>query len=83
MGASGSVLYNCSLSVYYVSVIKFGMREKAFMKKIEFWCHFIPNAFAICSSIFLQVGGYFNPMDGELFNDLELVLKLKMFSCPF
>jgi len=50
------------------------MREKVFMKKIEFWCHFIPNAFAICSSIFLQVGGYFNPMNvGELlFNDLEL-----------
>ena len=67
MGIVGSCLYNTSLSVYYVSVIKFGVKDKDFKRKIEFWCHFIPNAFAICSSIFLQVGGYFNSMGGESF----------------
>ena len=65
MGACGSSLYNASLSVYFVLVIKFDMKEKAFKRKAEFWCHFIPNAYAICSSIFLQVGGYFNSMGGE------------------
>ena len=69
MGIVGSSLYNVSLSVYYVSVIKFGVKDKDFRRKIEFWCHFIPNAFAICSSIFLQVGGYFNSMGGESFDN--------------
>ena len=63
MGIAGSRFYNCALSVYFVSVIKFGMQEKAFKKKIEFWCHFIPNVFAMGSAIFLQVKGYFNPME--------------------
>ena len=82
MGIAGSGFYNCALSVYFVSVIKFGMQEKAFKKKIEFWCHFIPNAFAMGSSIFLQVKGYFNPMEGELFDDCRLVVKC-FASCPF
>ena len=68
MGVTGSMLYNCSLSVYFVSVIKFGVKDKAFQRKIEFWCHFIPNAFALSSSIFLQVGGYFNSLTGESIN---------------
>jgi len=67
MGATGSVLYNGSLSVYFVSVIKFGMKDKAFKRKLEFWCHFIPIAYAIGSSIFLQAGGYFNSMGGEYY----------------
>ena len=68
MGMTGSVLYNCSLSVYYVSVIKFGVKDKEFKRKMEFLCHFVPNVFAISSSIFLQVGGYFNSMGGESFD---------------
>lgn len=60
MGSTGSILYNASLSVYYVSVIKFNMKEKAFRRKVELWCHLIPNAFAICTSIFLQTHNYFN-----------------------
>lgn len=66
IGTTGSMLYNASLSIYFVSVAKFGITENAFKKKIEFWCHFVPIAFALCSSIFLEVGGYFNPDDGEL-----------------
>lgn len=67
MGAAGSSLYNGSLSVYFVAVIKFGMKDKTFKKKLEFWCHFIPSAYAIGSSIFLQAGGYFNSMGGEYY----------------
>jgi hypothetical protein len=67
MGATGSALYNGSLSVYFVAVIKFGMKDKTFKRKLEFWCHFIPSAYAIGSSIFLQAGGYFNSMGGEYY----------------
>ena len=75
LGLTGSVLYNCSLSVYFVSVIKFGMNERDFKRKIELWCHFIPNAFAIGTSIFLQAGGYFNPLGGES-SERELIVCL-------
>ena len=76
MGIAGSRFYNCALSVYFVSVIKFGMQEKAFKKKIEFWCHFIPNAFAMGTSIFLQAGGYFNTLDSSESSKRELIVCL-------
>lgn len=59
MGSTGSILYNVSLSVYYVSVIKFNIKEKAFWK-VELWCHLVPNVFAISTSIFLLTHQYFN-----------------------
>ena len=60
MGSTGSILYKVSLSVYYASVIKFNIKEKAFRRKVELWCHLIPNAFAISTSVFLQTHHYFN-----------------------
>jgi len=60
IGMAGALLYNCSLSIYYVSVIKFNMTEPTFTKKVEFWCHFIPNAFAWGSGIFLLATNNFN-----------------------
>ena len=61
VGQVGSVLYNCVLSVYYVSVIKFSMSDSAFKAKIELFSHFLINAYAICGACFLLSREYFNP----------------------
>ncbi len=56
----GSVLYNCNLSIYYLCVIRFSMSDATFSKKIEPFCHIIPNLYAFAGSIFLLSRGYFN-----------------------
>ena len=60
IGSIGACLYSCALSIYYVSVIKFNIKEPTFKKKVEFWCHFIPNAFAWGGAIFLLATHNFN-----------------------
>ena len=58
----GSIYYNCALSVYYVCVIKFSMSEVTFKRKIEPFCHIIPNVYAIAGASYLLAGQYFNSM---------------------
>ena len=60
IGVVGSLLYSTSLSVYHVAAVKFSMKEEVFKKKIEFWCHLIPNGYALGTAIFLQHGKFFN-----------------------
>jgi hypothetical protein len=52
------------------------MNERDFKRKIKFWCHFIPNAFAMGTSIFLQAGGYFNTLDSSESSKRELIVCL-------
>jgi len=68
IGSIGALLYNSSLSIYYVSVIKFNMTEPTFKKKVEFWCHFIPNAYAWGSAIFLLATNNFNSVGESSYN---------------
>lgn len=60
LGNVGSALYNCALSVYYVSVIKFSMSDNAFKRKIEPFLHTLINAYTIFGACFLLSGEYFN-----------------------
>jgi len=48
-----------------VYMTKFGVKDKTFKRRIEFWCHFAPNAFALSSSIFLQIVWVFNTVNGD------------------
>ena len=62
IGQLGSVLYNCALSIYYVSVIKFSMSENDFKKKVEPICHLLINGYAIAGACFLLATDAFNAM---------------------
>ena len=57
MGISGSKLYNCALSVYHVSVIKFGVQEKTFKKKIDFGVTSSPMSLPWESQSFYKLEG--------------------------
>ncbi|GFH61821.1 hypothetical protein CTEN210_18297 [Chaetoceros tenuissimus] len=66
LGGLGCIFYNLSLSVYYVAIMKFHMKEKEIIaKKLEFWIHFIPNSFAIMSSIFLYAKRQYAPLTNQ------------------
>jgi len=59
-GFIGSILYNCALSIYYVSVIRFEISEDDFHKKIERYLHVLCNVTPLALSIFLLQQKYFN-----------------------
>ncbi len=59
-GCTGSVFYNCNLIIFYLCSIKFSMSETTFRKKVEPFCHLIPNAYALGGAVYLFANGYFN-----------------------
>lgn len=60
VGGIGTITYTLSLSIFYICIIKYNMREIDFQKKYEPYLHFIPNVCAWASGIYLLVAGYFN-----------------------
>ncbi|GFH50374.1 hypothetical protein CTEN210_06850 [Chaetoceros tenuissimus] len=66
VGAVGSILYNGALSVYYLAVVTFNMKEKEIARKLEPWLHLIANGFAIGSGIFLAFKRQFAPLGNQI-----------------
>ncbi|GFH57039.1 hypothetical protein CTEN210_13515 [Chaetoceros tenuissimus] len=62
VGSLASLLYNLSLSVYYLAILKYNMREKDIAKKLEPFLHIIPNGFALGSGIFLAIEKQYAPL---------------------
>lgn len=62
VGTVGSFLYNLSLSVYYLAVLKFNMKERDISRKVEPFLHVIPNGFSIATGIFLAVNKQYAPL---------------------
>lgn len=60
LGTSGSTFYSLSLSVYFISVVKFGIAEREITKFAESFLHILPVALAFSGGIYLYVAGYFN-----------------------
>ncbi|GFH56978.1 hypothetical protein CTEN210_13454 [Chaetoceros tenuissimus] len=60
LGGIGSLLYNTTLSIYYMSLIQFSMSEINFKKKVEPWCHLIANITPIAIGIYLLINEEFN-----------------------
>ena len=65
VGAMGCILYNGSLSVYYLAILKFNMKDKDIAKKLEPWLHLIPNGFSIATAIFLAVDKQYAPLSNQ------------------
>jgi hypothetical protein len=61
-GMTGVVCYNTSLSIYYVSVIKFGMTENAFRQKIEKYLHVVTISFTMPSALYLLFADQYGPV---------------------
>jgi preprotein translocase subunit YajC len=59
---TGVVCYNTSLSIYYVSVIKFGMTENAFRQKIEKYLHVVTISFTMPSALYLLFADQYGPV---------------------
>mmetsp|Transcript_25666 Transcript_25666/g.38407 ORF Transcript_25666/g.38407 Transcript_25666/m.38407 type:complete len:532 (-) Transcript_25666:2253-3848(-) len=60
LGTTGSPMYSLSLAIFYLSVIKFNVRDRRFRKDIEPYLHFAPNLFAWFSAIYVASTGYIN-----------------------
>lgn len=66
LGAMGSILYNGSLSVYYLAVVTFNMKEKDIARKVEPWLHLISNGFSVGSAISLAVKQEYGPIPNQV-----------------
>ncbi|GFH50385.1 hypothetical protein CTEN210_06861 [Chaetoceros tenuissimus] len=65
VGAMGSILYNGSLSVYYLAVVTLNMKEKDIARRLELWLHLIPNGWAIATAIFLAAKRQYAPLGNQ------------------
>jgi len=59
-GQSGTTLYYCALSIYYVVVMKTKMPEREVRRRIEPFLHAVPILYSFSSGIFLAVTENFN-----------------------
>ena len=60
-GIAGSQMYNVSLSVYYLYLIKYNYRERKFTQKVEPYVHMIPIMWALVGLISCLATQSFNP----------------------
>mmetsp|Transcript_14667 Transcript_14667/g.21908 ORF Transcript_14667/g.21908 Transcript_14667/m.21908 type:complete len:449 (-) Transcript_14667:588-1934(-) len=60
IGAIGSMFYNCSLSIYYLCIIRLSMTDVTFTKKVEPFCHLIPNLYGFGGALYLLINRDFN-----------------------
>ena len=60
IGAIGSMFYNCSLSIYYFCIIRLSMTDVTFTKKVEPFCHLIPNLYGFGGALYLLINRDFN-----------------------
>lgn len=60
IGSTGSFLYTLALSIFYVAVVIFNMKDHEFAKKVEIACHVIICGYALSTGIFLLAHQYFN-----------------------
>uniref|UniRef100_A0A7R9VVI7 G-protein coupled receptors family 1 profile domain-containing protein n=1 Tax=Pseudictyota dubia TaxID=2749911 RepID=A0A7R9VVI7_9STRA len=65
-GLISGILYNCSLCIYYLAVVKYEKAEKYIKDRIEPYLHVISIFFPIISSTVLLVRQTFNPAPAAL-----------------
>jgi hypothetical protein len=66
-GIVGSQMYNVSLSIYYLFLIKYNYRERKFKLRIEPFIHAIPIIWAIVALICCLATQSFNPSSNTYF----------------
>lgn len=62
LGTAAAPLYNCSLCLYSLSIIKYNLAEKDIQKKLEVWFHAVPILFSVGAVITVQLNEAFNPV---------------------
>jgi hypothetical protein len=60
-GGIGTVLYNCSLCVFYYLCVKHTMREEDIVLKYEKWLHGVPILWSLTAATIAVVTGSINP----------------------
>lgn len=63
VGIPGSQMYNVSLTIYYLCIVRYNMRERRFRRKIEPYLHIIPALWCLLGAIFVVSTGSFNPFE--------------------
>ena len=54
-------MYNVSISIYYLYVIKYNMRERVFKRTIEPWLHAVPTLWNVFAASFVVASRNMNP----------------------
>ncbi len=62
LGTASAPLYNSSLCVYYLSIIKYKLSEEEIRNKVEVWLHLVSILFPLVGAIAIQLNESFNPM---------------------
>lgn len=60
-GLNGALVYNLSLNVYYLCLIKYNMRAKFYCNRIEPFIHGLPILWGILSASIIVGTGHMNP----------------------
>ena len=61
-GTAAAPLYNCSLCLYYLAVIKYNLPDEIIRKKLEVGMHSVSILFPLCGAVIIQLKKAFNPM---------------------
>jgi len=61
-GNIGSNAYNCSLAMFYMLTIVYGVRDELMKKRIEPFFHAVPLVYIVGADIFLLIKKSFNPL---------------------
>jgi len=64
LGLFGGLLYNCSLSFYYLAVIKYEKKDEYIRDKLEPFLHGIPIIVTLTYNIYRLIGKHYNDNGG-------------------
>ena len=61
VGLNGALLYNVSLNVYYLCLVKYNMKTKNYSNRVEPFLHAVPILWALISASIIVATGHMNP----------------------